>query len=267
MALSLGYTLKKINEVYHWEETTQYDPNTRQGGLFAKYINTFLKFKQEASGPPDWSKTNADMSAYIQQYAHKEGVSLDRKNIVKNPGLRALSELCLKSFWGKFGQRLNVRQTEFFHESQAYLFFQLFTDPVKRPVNFHILTNDMIQIEWIYKRNCQPENNKTNIYLAKFTTCWARLKLYSELQKLNRRVLYYNTDSVIYVNRPGQYDPHLGDYLGELTDELKGEHIVEFVSGGPNNYAYKTNKNKETCKVRGFTLNYTNSQLINFESV
>ena len=73
---------------------------------------------------------------------------------------------------------------------------------------------------------------------------------------------------MIYVSRPGQYDPPLGDYLGKLTDELDiGEHIVQFVSGGPKNYAYKTNKNKETCKVRGFTLNYTNSKLINFESV
>ena len=71
---------------------------------------------------------------------------------------------------------------------------------------------------------------------------------------------------MIYVSRPGQYDPPLGDYLGELKDELK-DHIVEFVSGGPKNYAYKTNTNKETCKVRGFTLNFTNSQLINFESV
>ena len=70
------------------------------------------------------------------------------------------------------------------------------------------------------------------------------------------------------MSRPGEVDPPLGDYLGELTDELdSGEHIVEYVSGGPKNYAYKTNTNKETCKVRGFTLNYTNSQLINFESV
>ena len=120
----------------------------------------------------------------------------------------------------------------------------------------------------MYKQDCQPEDNKTNIYLATFTTCWARLKLYSVLEDLNRRVLYYDTDSVIYLSRPGEYDPPLGDYLGELTDELKtGEHIVEFVSGGPKNYAYKTNQERETCKVRGFTLNYTNSQLINFDSV
>ena len=53
-----------------------------------------------------------------------------------------------------------------------------------------------------------------------------------------------------------------------MTDELKpGQYITEFVSGGPKNYAYKTNTGDETCKVRGFTLNYTNSQLINFDSV
>ena len=57
-ALRLGYTLKKIYEVYHWEETTQYDSNNREGGLFAQNIHTFLKFKQEASAPPDWIKNS-----------------------------------------------------------------------------------------------------------------------------------------------------------------------------------------------------------------
>ena len=64
-----------------------------------------------------------------------------------------------------------MRQTEFFHEMVANLLFQLFSDPKKQPLNFHILTNDMIQIEWINKIDCQPEDNKTNIYLAIFTTC------------------------------------------------------------------------------------------------
>ncbi len=161
-----------------------------------------------------------------------------------------------------------MKQTSFFREEEANEFFKLFSDPMKLPQNFHILTDDILQMEWIHKTQCQPEDKKTNIYLATFTTCWARLKLYGVLEKLDKRVLYYDTDSVIYVSLPGQYDPPLGDYLGELTDELDGgEHIVEFVSGGPKNYAYKTNKNNETCKVRGFTLHYTNSQLINFDTV
>jgi len=50
------------------------------------------------------------------------------------------------------------------------------------------------------------------------------------------------------------------------------EFICEFVSGGPKNYAYKsidsvTGKEKTSCKVRGITLNYSASQLVNFESI
>ena len=111
----------------------------------------------------------------------------------------------------------------------------------------------MIQVDLVYKKDCVPEDNKTNIYLAIFTKCWARLKLYNVLEQSIRNTLYYDTDSIIFVCRPGQYDPPLGDYLGELTKKFKaGGHIVEFVSGGPKNYAYRTNKNKEHVKCGDF---------------
>jgi hypothetical protein len=41
-------------EVWHFDETEQYDPKTKTGGLFTDYVNTFLKMKQEASGWPEW---------------------------------------------------------------------------------------------------------------------------------------------------------------------------------------------------------------------
>ena len=65
------------------------------------------------------------------------------------------------------------------------------------------------------------------------------------------------TDETIFTSRPGEVVPPLGDYLGELTNELDDEdHITIFVSGGPKNYAYQTKNGKTICKVRGFTLNY-----------
>ena len=50
------------------------------------------------------------------------------------------------------------------------------------------------------------------------------------------------------------------------------EFICEFVSGGPKNYAYKsidslTGEEKTACKMRGITLKYSASQLVNFESI
>ena len=136
---------------------------------------------------------------------------LDGEKIEKNPGLRALAKLFLNSFWGKFGQRLNLKKSLFFHETEVDAFFRVHSDPTKEVQNFHMVANNTIQVEWIYKKDCLPEDNKTNIYLATFTTFWARLKLYSVLEQLDRKVLYYDTDSVIYVSRPGEYGPPLGD--------------------------------------------------------
>ena len=79
-------------------------------------------------------------------------------------------------------------------------------------------------------------------------------------------MLYFDTDSVIYVSIPGEWDPEIGDYLGELTNELAdGDFIVEGVFPGPKNYAFVTNEKETVCKVKGFSLNYKASMKVNFE--
>ena len=92
------------------------------------------------------------------------------------------------------------------------------------------------------------------------------MKLYSYLDTLQTRALYI---------QPSDDAPLVatGDSLGDMTSELKPcEYISEYVSGGPKNYAYRTH-NTETgaeatvCKVRGITLNYSASQLVNFEAM
>ena len=266
-AVDQGYKILTIHEVYHWEETTTYDSNRGKGGLFSDYVNTFLKLKQEASGWPDWCKTETDRQKYISDYHDHEGIRLDYDHIRKNPGLRSLAKLCLNSFWGKLGQKLVMKQTEFLHDTQADLFFQRVSDPTRKLEDFHIINEHLIELEYTHTNEFIPENFQTNVVLASFTTCWARLKLLAALEKIGNRVLYYDTDSIIYISRPGEYDPPLGDYLGEFTDELDGDYIIEFLSGGPKNYCYITYSKKEVTKVRGFTLNYINSQLVNFESM
>lgn len=112
-----------------------------------------------------------------------------------------------------------------------------------------------------------PKGRKSNIFVAAFTTSHARIKLYESLNLLEKQVLYYDTDSVIYKWSPGLPSIVIGDMLGEWKDELNGDHITEFVSGGPKNYAYKTHAGKVECRVRGFTLNARASAVLNFESM
>jgi hypothetical protein len=266
-AVEMGYIVTDIYEVYHWEETVQWDPETCTGGLFSEYVNCFLRLKQQAQGWPEWCRTEEQKFRYIADYCQKEGVQLEYEEIMKNPGLRALAKLCLNSFWGKYGQRPNMTQSTFIHENEAEKFFQLLSDPTKTLIDFHIVARDVIHVEWVNNAGFIPEDPRGNIFIASFTTCWARLELYGLLQDLDRRVLYFDTDSVIYRACPGDQNPPLGVFLGQLTDELDGKHIVEFITSGPKSYAYRLNDGTEVCKVKGFTLNYQNSQLINFDAI
>ena len=52
-----------------------------------------------------------------------------------------------------------------------------------------------------------------------------------------------------------------------MKDELDGDIITEFVSGGAKNYAYQTRGGNSVCKVRGFTLNVRGSAILNFQSM
>lgn len=89
-------------------------------------------------------------------------------------------------------------------------------------------------------------------------------------------MLYYDTDSCLYIYKNGLlYRVETGDYLGQMTEELMeyeaGSYIVEFVSGGPQTYAYRwsTKQQKCTlvCKIKGLTLNMKTSQTLNFEKL
>ncbi|GBN72880.1 hypothetical protein AVEN_272305-1 [Araneus ventricosus] len=86
------------------------------------------------------------------------------------------------------------------------------------------------------------------------------------MEKLGDAVLHHDKDSIIYASN-GKNDPPLGNFLGEFTDDLYGETIITFISAGPKNYAYRTSRGKTCCKVRGFTLNFRNSQKLNFDCI
>jgi hypothetical protein len=94
LAVEKGYKVIEIYEVYEYN-VTQYDPESKQGGLFAEYIDTFLKLKAEANGYPDWVQSPGDQERYIKEFYESEGIQLDKQCIQHNATRRALAKLCL----------------------------------------------------------------------------------------------------------------------------------------------------------------------------
>jgi DNA polymerase elongation subunit (family B) len=82
-----------------------------------------------------------------------------------------------------------------------------------------------------------PNLRHTNEVIGAYVTAGARIHLYKYLDRIQQRVLYSDTDSVIFI-QPGDQPALIetGDCLGAMTSELKpGLHIDEFVSSGPKN--------------------------------
>ena len=155
--------------------------------------------------------------------------------------------------------------------------YQLLTNPNINVNTVFPISDEVEIITWRYVDEGNVSSNKTSVVLASFITCHARLCLYKCLNELDRKVCYFDTDSIIYETPEGDEGLPNGDYLGQLTDELaqygKGSYIKECCSGGPKNYAFIVCKNGvfddtvTVCTVRGISINSGNNHLVNFASL
>lgn len=279
-ALQKGYQLLETYECWVYDEVTQYDPKNEdplceeKQGLFASYVNANLKLKMEASGWPAQADTDEKRAAFVAAM-RASGVDLDPSKVKYNAGLRTIAKLLLNSLWGRLVMRPNLKQHVFV--SDVHVHYQLLTDPGKEIVSVLPVNEEVELVCYQYKAPAIPFSKKTNVVVGAYTTAQARLKLYTYLDRLGEDVLYFDTDSVIFVQRPGQEEIPCGQSLGDMTNELDsfgpGSYISEFVSGGPKVYGLKICKggNPEDItyilKIKGVSMNSGNADLVNFNTL
>ena len=133
-------------------------------------------------------------------------------------------------------------------------------------------TDDVVWLSW--KRGAEEAVRSlrhTNEVIVSYVTAVAMFHLYQYLDRLRENAIYFDTDSVIYILPRDESAPiETDEKLGDITSELRpSKFISEFAGGVPKNYAYKVMTDgtgmKTLCKVRGITLNYNASKLVNFE--
>jgi hypothetical protein len=263
-ALQLGYVIEKIHSVFHWELVSDH--------FFKEYIKKFLKLKQEAAGWPRQGMSVEEKEKYIKEYELSEGIRLDKQAIqdTKNAGMYNTAKLFLNSEWGKWGERMKHEYiaTKILRPSEqdAKVWYQ---HKARNEIHNWRAIGDrsvLLNVKPNFRIKSSDVVTDKNITIAIFTTAQARLKLYNDfLEPLQKRVLYYDTDSVIYKTTRGQKMIELGPKLGDPTNELghygNGDyeygdaHIVEFFSGGPKNYGYKVSTGDVSLKCKGISLN------------
>lgn len=223
-----------INEVYE-----QHHFPTRSNTLFHPYIQTFFNMKKKAEED-------------------------------KNPGMKQVAKLCLNSFYGKFGFNIENQNSTRIIRSHKQLWSIVHGSYTKATVD---VINDKVAVGTFHINDEYTTHQKSNVYIAAYVTAYARLKLYEALELLQEKVLYFDTDSCVYVSPTGEHIMPISESgeLGTWSDELKdtpGDFFTEFVSAGPKTYALKsfTGKN-DICKSKGFQLSAKNCQIFNFDSL
>ena len=300
-AIEKGYEVLEIHEVWHWEETSNelfsgyvntflklkqeasgYPKHCVTDEQKQRYIDEYYEHEGVRLDPNKigynpglrWVAKlmlNSLWGTYILIFVKPSlAQSVEHGTVVKTAGIpgspvqvRNGGLIIFFLLLGKFAQRSNLSKTEMVTELRRFL--ELLDESQYEVSNARLVNDGTVEVNYRNMEEFEEPNNKVNIVIAAFTTAYARLKLYDLLDQLQEQVLYYDTDSVIYLHEPGKPEPPLGDYLGDLTDELDGDYITAFMSGGPKNYAYVTNNDKRVTKLRGITLDYATTKKLNFE--
>ena len=72
-AVANGYVIVEIYEVWNYDVMTVYDQTTSERGIFAQYMNTFIKIKMEAYGYPVGCTTPQEKTAFIERVRAHDG--------------------------------------------------------------------------------------------------------------------------------------------------------------------------------------------------
>jgi hypothetical protein len=270
-ALRYGYKILDLYECWHYEQTSKFGDD--EEGLWSKYINSMLKCKQEASGWPREDMTEDEKQKYIADYMQNEKIQLEYDKIEKNECRRQIHKLLLNSLWGKFGQNPHMSKTCIIQEPEELV--RILGAPNVKVKSVVDTLGSKIMINYIDHEDSEYESPLTNVVVAAITTSHARVMLYQLLDILGERVLYMDTDSVIYYEPRGQPILKTGDYLGELTDEVagygRGAEIERYVSIGPKSYCLDIKipgkENAAVRKLKGVTLKYNNKGQTDFNTM
>ena len=238
-ALEKGYKIIKIHEVLHFEHSST--------ELWKEYIRKFLKIKLESS------EFTCSEDEYRQK-ARQFGIELGK--LKRNPGMRFISKICLNSLWGKFGQNQKVKHSEYI-DNEADFYKVVLNDKIEQ-ISLSFLNDRMVYANYEIRDEFLKVSYNANIYIACFTSSWARLRLYTMLEKLDRNVCYCDTDSIVFIESEQTkaiVDQCTGDSLGEWTDELGGNHMDYWCCAQAKDYGYILNNGKQAGKVKGFRVN------------
>lgn len=217
LAIKKGYVITKIYSQATFEGTTD---------LFAEFVEEFYKLKTSCK---------------------------DR------PALYSSVKIILNALWGKFGERSYHDRTEIFSESDLIRYRKFLQKEIKGSITYKssllIGCNEGHALLYAYEEDVNYYvQTKGNIAVAAAVTSCGRVRLYEAIDYYNEDVLYFDTDSVYFID--GKKEPFetkmiVDDETGLGKWDVEIEDGCEFVSLGPKMYSYRRTEGPTGVRTKG----------------
>lgn len=257
VALDEGYRVSELIRVY------EYDRADRD--LFRGYMSEFLSLKIHASGFEKGIEGNEELEEkFIRECRERFGIVIDRVKMKTDKGKRSLAKLMVNNLWGRFAMRNYGLGQTMITDDPSVLGDMLDRNDIEI-LDVDEIIKGVIIINYSTKKEFIEENPASNVVVSLWTTSCARLLLLRAMQIVSRtpgcKLLYTDTDSLVFSYPENHCPLPLGPHIGEFTDEYPDHYIVEAVFGGAKQYGLKLrpknnpNAPYEYClKIRGITL-------------
>ena len=166
-------------------------------------------------------------AAYIKNYAEHEHINLDPPLFPRRSRTTSAKLMLTDSFWGKFGQGSNLTQVTTCSKPDT---FNILEDDSQLIHRIETMNEEMVEIFHTFQQECDPI--QVNVHFqCMFHDMSCPSDTLRGFRPIERSVLYFDTDSVVYVWKRGQSRITTGNYLGDFTSELQEGALPSTIRG------------------------------------
>lgn len=262
-ALKQGYRLDRLHRL---------DRYRKSPGLWSPLIKDLYieKMANSQSEPSDAEKTIL-VNAYEERFGMGVAVRESFSRWGNHPAKKQTFKILLNSGWGKHAQRAVMPQTKVLDTDATDDMLALFKNIEEKVVtlqDFAVLGDKTFIKHAVNGTRSNPNLHHGYLPAAVFVPAYGRLMLLKQLQKLGRRVLMHDTDSIVYIAKPDLYNIPEGDVWGEWSVEkfdAKNGGIKTFIGLGPKSYALEAGNGKTMFKCKGVSIKLAHEALLNYD--
>jgi hypothetical protein len=258
-AMDLGYVVGKVYRIHEYRSGP-----SRWRGL----MEELFKLKLYNSKPP-----KPELVPDLERgYRESFGMDVDLSLCRERPAVKVTFKTLFTSAWGKHAETVDHIQATVLDENDSEgmsSFMQTLANATNRISSFDGFDQHTLFRYTSNRHKCRPNLHNGYLPAAIFVPAHGRMLLFEQMHPLAERVLMHDTDSIVYLEKPGAYSVPQGSVWGEWEEEdfgPKHNGIREFVAIGPKSYAMRAGDGKEVLKCKGVSIKLGHQRLVNFDT-